>query len=427
MFLPIGDEPNARAVPIVNYALIAVNVAVFALVSLPLMGQPVDPGDPLARELLRELARQYPGADPRALLGQLSAYDVFLVRWGYRAAEPSALTLLTAMFLHGGWLHLVGNMLFLWIYGDNVEHRLGRLGYVAAYLAAGVAATLGYAAVLPDAAGGVPMVGASGAISGVLGFYFVWFPRNRVRLLIVLLPFYVDVWSISARVVLAVYVVIDNLLPFLLASADGGGVAYGAHLGGFLAGAAGGVVLDRWTMRRRRDRGHGDEPRPGDLPADARGVIARAERDPVAALQAYHALAPAERRRVPPAVAVDLADWLLAHGSPDAALGVYHQVLSDHRRGPGPARGPAGEPAELPAGGSTELPAGGPAQVMDRALLGMGLASLQRGEPVRAYQYLSRALATSPSPAVAEQARRALQTIAEQQKLQVRRRRWPRG
>lgn len=397
MFLPIGDEPNARAVPIVNYALIAINVAVFAIVSLPLMGQPVDPGDPLARELLRELARQYPGADPRALLGQISAYDVLLMRWGFRAAEPSAITLLTAMFLHGGWLHLAGNMLFLWIYGDNVEHRLGRLGYVAAYLAAGVAATLGYAAVLPDTAGDIPMVGASGAISGVLGFYFVWFPRNRVRLLIVLLPFYVDVWRISARVVLAVYVLIDNLLPFLLTSADGGGVAYGAHLGGFLAGVAGAVVIDRWTVRRHRSNGHAREPRRDGLPADARGVIAQVERDPVAALQGYYGLAPAERRQVPPADAVELADWLAAHGSPDAALGLYHQILSDHRQGDG----------------------------LDRALLGIGMISLQRGEPARAYQHLARALATSPSPAVAEQARRALQSIAEQQKFQVRRRRWP--
>ncbi|HWN70655.1 MAG TPA: rhomboid family intramembrane serine protease [Haliangium sp.] len=325
MFIPIGDEPNARTFPVINYALIAVNVAVFALISLPLMAQPVDSRDPMVQALLHELARQHPDLDPYTLLHelrQLSAYDVFLMRWGYRAAEPSLVTLITSMFLHGGWLHIIGNMLFLWIYGDNVEHRLGRVGYLGAYLASGVAATLGYAAVLPGSAGYTPLVGASGAISGVLGCYFVWFPRNRVRLLIALLPFYVDVWRVNARVVLGVYVVIDNLLPFLLADSGASGVAHGAHLGGFLAGAAGAVVLDRLNDQGQRRAGTGD------------GTTAR-------------------------------------------------------------------------------------------ALLGIGLGLLERGDPARAYQYLTRVLAMNAEPEVEERARQAMEAIAGQQKLQVRSRRWP--
>jgi membrane associated rhomboid family serine protease len=418
MFIPIGDEPNARTFPAINYALIAINVVVFVLIALPLMGQPLDPRDPIVQELVRELARQHPNLDPYTLaaeLRQLSSYDIFLMRWGYRAAEPSLITLITAMFLHGGWLHLIGNMLFLWIYGDNVEDRLGHVAYLGAYLASGAVATLGYAAVLPADAGHTPLVGASGAISGVLGFYFVWFPRNRVRMLIALLPIYVDVWKVNARIVLGIYVIIDNLLPFLLSSSGAGGVAHGAHLGGFLAGAAGAVVIDRLSVHRGRshveavvrgapgdDPGQG-APRQGALP-DAHAVVALAARDPMTALQTYYALSPLERRRVAPEIVVDLADWLVARGSPDAALGLYHQALSDHGQGRG---------------------RGAEQRAAARALLGIGLALLDRGAPARAYQYLTRVLAMDADPEVEERARQALAAIAGQQKLQVRSRRWP--
>ncbi len=421
MFIPIGDEPNARTFPVVNYALIAVNVFVFAFTSLPLMSQGVDPGDPMLGELLRELARQHPGVDPRVLsheLGGLSAHDVFLMRWGYRAAEPSLSTLVTAMFLHAGWLHIIGNMLFLWIYGDNVEHRLGHLAYLGVYLGTGAAATLAYAAFLPESAGHTPLVGASGAISGVLGCYFVWFPRNKVRLLVALLPIYIDVWRVNARLVLGIYVVIDNLLPLLVAPAEASGVAYGAHLGGFLAGAALAVVIDRLAVRRDQSRGalalgrrHGgvlgdvlDGPSVAadarGAPADAHTVIALADRDPVAALQAYHALPPGECRRVAPGVVLELADWLVMRGASDAALALYQQVLAEPRQGTAHAR----------------------------ALLGLGRLLLQRGEPARAYQYLSPVLALGAANAapreIVDEARRLLAEIATHQKLQVRRRRW---
>jgi membrane associated rhomboid family serine protease len=176
MFLPIGDQPNARGVPVVNYALIAANVAAFLFITLPLAHQQPDVLDPAVQELLRQLLRHGAEADLETLAAaarRISAYDLFLFRWGFRPADPSPLALLTSMFLHAGWLHLLGNVLYLWIYGDNVEHRLGPLRYLIAYLVTGALAALGYSALLPAGAGSIPMVGASGAISGVLGFYFV--------------------------------------------------------------------------------------------------------------------------------------------------------------------------------------------------------------------------------------------------------------
>lgn len=242
MFLPIGDTPNPRGVPYVNCLLIGVNVAVFLLVSLPLTFAPPDLNDPLLLEYLRAVGAR--GSIPvQAILQQLSAYDLFIFRYGYRPSDPSLTTLFTAMFLHGGWLHLVGNMLFLWIYGDNVEHRLGRLGYLLAYLGSGVAATLFFAIFVPDS--DVPMVGASGAISGALGFYYLWFPRNQVKVFIFLFPFIMNTFLLPARLVLGFYLLVDNLLPFLVNNGAAAGVAHGAHIGGFVAGLAAAFGIDR--------------------------------------------------------------------------------------------------------------------------------------------------------------------------------------
>ncbi|HOC99695.1 MAG TPA: rhomboid family intramembrane serine protease, partial [Myxococcota bacterium] len=118
------------------------------------------------------------------------------------------------------------------IYGDNVEHKLGRLGFLVAYLVTGVAATLSYAALAGNSM--TPLVGASGAISGILGLYFILFPKNRVKIFVFLCPLLVTVWHVPARIVLALYLLADNLLPLVL-GADSG-VAYGAHIGGFVAG-----------------------------------------------------------------------------------------------------------------------------------------------------------------------------------------------
>jgi membrane associated rhomboid family serine protease len=242
MILPIGDAPNPRGhVAWVNGLLILVNILVFLGLTLPLGGVAPDPADPALARYLQAMGRALGGADPRALLPDTSAYTLFVFEHGFRPADPSAADLFKALFLHAGFAHLAGNLLFLYIYGNNVEHRLGRLGYLFAYLGTGIAATLGYGLLAGDSE--LPLIGASGAISGVLGHYFVLYPQNRVRLL-VLLPFYVRTVFLSARWVLGIYLVADNLVPILVHGSSGS-VAHGAHIGGFLAGMALAAIGDR--------------------------------------------------------------------------------------------------------------------------------------------------------------------------------------
>ena len=236
MVLPIGDAPNPRGVPIVTYLLIAANVAVYVLVAVPLEAVRPTPGDPALAEYLRVISHAMQGRVPVAVLArQVSAYDLFVFTHGFRPVAPSASALLLSLFLHAGFLHLAGNMLFLWIYGDNVERRLGPVRYLVAYLGTGAVATLTHWASSPGSE--IPVVGASGAISGVLGFYFVWFPRNVVRLLWFIPPFIGQVVEVPARIVLGFYLVLDNVLPYLVTRGEGG-VAHAAHIGGFIAGAA---------------------------------------------------------------------------------------------------------------------------------------------------------------------------------------------
>src|SRR5262245_18957731 len=244
MFIPIGDSPNPRGVPWMTIAIVAVNVGIYVLFTLPLsMARPY-PNDPLLREYLQAIAPSLPPNVPlRAIYAQTTAYDLFVFAHGFRPAAPQALDLLTAMFLHAGFLHLAGNMLYLWVYGNNVENRLGALGFLFWYLVTGAAATLFFALLAGPSQ--VPLVGASGAISGVLGFYFVLFPAYVVKVFLLLFPFYVGTILLNAPFVLAVYLVIDNLLPFLFASA-GSPVAHGAHIGGFIAG-----VLVAWLLPGR--------------------------------------------------------------------------------------------------------------------------------------------------------------------------------
>lgn len=231
MILPIGDTPNPARVAWATWALLAANIAVFVLASVPLMLTPIDASG------LRALSEVF-GTVPR----HASAYDAFVLQHGFKTAAPHMADLFSSLFLHSGFGHLFGNLLFLWIFGDNVEARMGSGPFVLFYLVSGVAATLLYALLAGPSL--VPLVGASGAISGVLGAYLVWFPYNRVRLLIGLWPLWLDVLLVPAWVVLTSYLVLENLLPLALGS--GGNVAYGAHIGGFLAGV--GVAL---PFRRR--------------------------------------------------------------------------------------------------------------------------------------------------------------------------------
>jgi membrane associated rhomboid family serine protease len=216
MFIPLRDDNPTSRFPLVTIALIAVNTAVF------LAQATVPHGLELAA--LRFGAVPYAITHFRALAGT--------------ASFPPLLTLLTSLFLHGSLLHLLGNMLYLWIFGNNIEDILGPVRFILFYLACGVTASLTHILFVP--ASRVPMIGASGAIAGVLGAYALVFPRARVKTFIFLI-FYIDVVAVPAGLVLGVWF----LLQFL--SVDtGGGVAWFAHIGGFLAG-----LLLIWLVRGR--------------------------------------------------------------------------------------------------------------------------------------------------------------------------------
>lgn len=145
------------------------------------------------------------------------------------AVVPAELTLITSMFLHGGWLHLGGNMLFLWIFGDNVEDAMGPVRFLVFYLLCGIAAALAHVAV--DPASQIPTVGASGAISGVLGAYLVLHPRAQV--LTLFLRFFI---TLPAFVVLGLWFALQAVSATVATGGEGGGVAWWAHIGGFIAG-----------------------------------------------------------------------------------------------------------------------------------------------------------------------------------------------
>ena len=208
MLLPIGDEPNApRHVAWMNYTIIGANVLVFLLVQMSGGG----------RESVQEILWNY----------------------GYVPAESDWTRLFTCLFMHDGFWHIAGNMLFLWIFGDNMEARLGPFGYLAAYLALGVVATLVFAGFNADST--IPLVGASGAISGVQGLYFIACPRHKVKLF-VWFYFFISVVRVNARLIMGLWFVMQDLIPTVIQIKEhtgGGGVAHMAHLGGFV----GGVVL----------------------------------------------------------------------------------------------------------------------------------------------------------------------------------------
>jgi membrane associated rhomboid family serine protease len=390
MFFPIGDTPNPRGIPFATYALIAINVAVFVLVTVPLSGMRPDLNDPSVAEYLRIITPHLGGRVPvEDFVQQLTAYDLYVFAHGFRPAHPSAQDLLYSLFLHANFAHLFGNMLFLWIYGDNVEQRLGPMRYLLAYVGTGIAASLFHA--LTSMGSDIPSIGASGAISGVLGCYFVWFPRNAVRVML-FFPL-MSVMMIPARVVLGLYLVADNLLPFLLSN-RGTGVAYGAHLGGFFAGLA----LAWWSNRREvlatpRDYAggepvvslHGGEPARVIADEIAGGRFEDAARN-------YFALARGGAHgALDSDDALKLADWLRRNGHVEAALTVLRRLLRDRPRD--------GRAAD--------------------AHVGAGYVLLEDlGQPAAAYQHFRDALELEPDGDTATLARAGIATIQAQQKRQ---------
>jgi membrane associated rhomboid family serine protease len=218
--IPIRDDTPRYSTPYVTYFIIALNAVVFLFeLSLGLQG----------RHALNGLIYEY-GVVPRR-------FERAVIGPSNTTLPALSLTILTSMFLHGGWLHIIGNMWFLWIFGDNVEDYLGHLKYLLFYLISGGAAAIAY--ILLDASSNQPTIGASGAIAGVMGAYFVLYPKARVLTLIFLIVFF-TFWWLPAWVFLGYWFVLQFLsgtaTSIAGAGQNTGGVAFWAHVGGFVAG-----------------------------------------------------------------------------------------------------------------------------------------------------------------------------------------------
>jgi len=213
--IPLNDDNPTERTPIITVGFIALCTLVFFYqASLP-------------ERLGEEFVFHY-GAIPAAVFGRVPLPPEF------EGFSPMA-TLLTSMFLHGGWMHLIGNMLYLWIFGNNIEDVMGHVRFVIFYIACGILAALSHA--LTDPASMVPMVGASGAISGVLGAYLLLFPRAQV-LVLVPMGFMSRIMYVPAALVLGLWFVLQLLSGGMSLGREGAGVAFWAHVGGFVAGMA---------------------------------------------------------------------------------------------------------------------------------------------------------------------------------------------
>jgi membrane associated rhomboid family serine protease len=224
--IPLRDDQPRFSTPYVTYFLIALNSAVFVLESA------------LTPDSFKVLLYQF-GMVPAHITGYLSGTS----RLGLVAV---LLPTLTSMFLHGSWMHVIGNMWFLWIFGDNIEDHLGHFKYLVFYLASGLAAA--FAQVLLSPHSRVPTVGASGAIAGVLGAYFVLYPKARVLIWFpIFFLFYLPAWVMLGYWFLMQFV--SGAATSMAAYSDArGGVAFWAHVGGFIAG----IVLIRLVPERPR-------------------------------------------------------------------------------------------------------------------------------------------------------------------------------
>ena len=231
MLLPIGDDNNERGtVPFVVYIVIFINVVVFLLFQ-----------QATSTEAGAEFTYAY-SVVPYEITNNTDLKVPVRVPGGplipqFPGPSPIWLTILTSMFMHGGWMHIIGNMLYLWIFGDNIEDNFGHVKFLIFYLVCGVAASFAHIIVDPQSV--VPSLGASGAIAGVLGAYLIMFPRNRVRTLLPL-GFLWTTIELPAVVVLGFWIVIQIFSQYTssITPGQGGGVAYMAHIGGFAAGVA---------------------------------------------------------------------------------------------------------------------------------------------------------------------------------------------
>jgi membrane associated rhomboid family serine protease len=399
VLLPLGDHPNPRKPQWVTRILIGINVALYLFVTLPLSGQALteeDWADPANRVALQDFTARVGlnieelDANPvqrTQFLRQVDAYSLYVQKYGYKPGRADLVSLFFCMFLHAGFLHLAGNMLYLWIFGDNVEFRLGGLGYLAAYLVTGVAATLAFAAFSADSV--IPLVGASGAISGVLGLYLVWFPHNQVRVLVwMVFIFFVHIRAIW---VLLFYLAWD-LLRFLATQGGGSGIAHGAHLGGFFAGMAGAWVLNRVRgvvapprPAPRFERRGGPWRKPPERPKADSALEFGAAIQQGRMEDAAHSFSLLVREGGAPPAAADvfrLGRWLYENGFVPDTAAVFRYYIKSYPRG----------------------------EDLDRVHLGLGILLARKlGQPTAAREHLLQAIdLTEAGSGIAESAREEL-------------------
>lgn len=226
--IPLKDENPSQTMPFITLTLLTVNVVVFVYFSY------VIPAD-----RFKSL--------PQLTFIPYEWFHLTDIGTANRLSTPA--TLITSMFLHGGWLHLLSNMLYLWIFGDNVEDRLGHLRFLLFYLLCGTAGAIAHGAANMNST--VPTIGASGAIAGVLGAYLILFPGARIRTLFIIFIF-IKVFRIPAFVILLYWISLQMLSAYAeyQANAGGGGIAWFAHIGGFFAGM---ILL--LVMRKKKPSG----------------------------------------------------------------------------------------------------------------------------------------------------------------------------
>jgi len=243
MVLPLGDYQRTRIVPFVTYLIIAINIVVFLIqedrgedFTLAYAATPWEithnedldevVSFPQNVQVLDRVGRRVQVVQRQARIEHVPS--PIPVRW----------TILTAMFLHGGWMHLIGNMLYLWIVGDNVEEVLGTFRYILVYLACGAMASIAQIAVSPNSV--IPTLGASGAIAGIMGAYVVWFPHNQIRVLV-----FRFITDMPAILVIGGWIVLQiwSGAGSLGSAGQSGGVAYLAHVGGALTGVFVGILF----------------------------------------------------------------------------------------------------------------------------------------------------------------------------------------
>ena len=238
MVLPLRDDDSDRhTVPVVTYGLIAVNVLVW-LIEMS-MGEPFINGySTVPYEITH--GTDLVGTETISAGGQSIPIQL------YPGPTPIYLTLLSSMFMHASWAHILGNMLYLWIFGDNIEDRIGHAKFLIFYLVCGLAASAAHIVFGADSK--IPSRGATGAIAGVLGAYLVLFPKRGVRVLMAR-----QIVSMPAFMVLGMWILLQVFSQISVVGGDGGGVAYMAHIGGFVAGLAL-IFLFRGTMSRDAPR-----------------------------------------------------------------------------------------------------------------------------------------------------------------------------